>query len=137
MTNCMVCSAAAMLLVGFAVQGQQPSSESTAQTKQTVTGCLRATKIETGKPDEKRVVYTLQVAERDAKDRAKTTYQLSSTESVSLAKHVGQRVELQGDLLQPPGLPPAAQPTPLPADSEGTFRVTRVKMISAKCPDQP
>ena len=31
----------------------------------------------------------------------------------------------------------AAQATPLPADSEGTFRVARVKMISAKCPDQP
>ena len=136
MTNCMACSAAVILLA-FTVQGQRPSSESTAQTKQTVTGCLRATKVETGKPDEKRVVYTLEVAERDAKDRAKATYQLSTTESVSLAKHVGQRVELQGDLLQPPGLPPAAQTTPLPADSEGTFRVTRVKMISAKCPNQP
>ena len=137
MTNCMVCSAAAMLLLAFTVQGQKPSPESSAQTQQTVTGCLRATKIQTGKPDEKRVVYTLEVAERDAPDRAKTTYQLSASESVSLSKHVGQRVELQGDLLQPPGLPPAAQPTPLPADSEGTFRVTRVKMISAKCPDQP
>ena len=137
MTNCMVCSAAAMLLLAFSVQGQKPSTESSAQTKQTVTGCLRATKIETGKPDEKRVVYTLEVAERDAPDRAKTTYQLSATESVALSKHVGQRVELQGDLLQPPGLPPAAQTTPLPADSEGTFRVARVKMISAKCPDRP
>ena len=86
MTNCMACSAAVILLA-FTVQGQRPSSESTAQTKQTVTGCLRATKVETGKPDEKRVVYTLEVAERDAKDRAKATYQLSTTESVSLAKH--------------------------------------------------
>lgn len=137
MSNCMVCSVTAMLLLAFGFQGQQPSPEPKPQTKQALTGCLRATKTDTGKPDEKRVIYTLEVAERDAGDRVKTTYKLSSTESVSLAKHVGQRVEIEGDLLQPPGLPPATQPKPLPADAESTFRVSRVKMIAAKCPDRP
>lgn len=133
MSNCMVCSAAAMLLVAFGVQGQQPARESQPETKMTLTGCLRETKSASAQRDDKRIVYTLEVAERDAKDRSKTTYQLSSTESVSLAKHVGHRVEIEGELLQPPGLPPAAQPKPLPGDAQGTFRVSRLKMISAKC----
>ena len=132
MANCMVCSAAALLLMTFGVQTQQPSREPQPQTKQALTGCLRATKADAAKPDDKRIVYTLEVSERDAKDRSKATYQLSPAESVPLAKHVGHRVEIEGDLLQAPG-PPGSQAKPLPADSATTFRVSGLKMISAKC----
>lgn len=122
-------------------QAQKPGSHDVAQ--MTLKGCLRSAPADVTNPDDKRVIYTLEVAEpragvagttgRTETEKTKKI-ELSSADAKSLAKLVGREIQVSGELLQPPGLPPAAaQNMPLPGDAEGTFRVSSVKQLSAKC----
>jgi hypothetical protein len=115
----------------------------------TVTGCLRAVRTESVAPHPARTVYTLELTDDTSAQppaaaidktqaQPRPRYVLSHDASVALSKHVGQRVQLTGELLQPPSTPPgvtdpAPRAKPLPGDAEGTFRVTAVKVLSPKC----
>lgn len=136
----------ALVLLGFAAsmllttdQTQKPGNPDVAQ--MTLTGCLRSSPADPNNAADTRVVYTLEVADAAAATgtggspgREPKHVQLSPTDAKALAKLVGQEVQVRGELLQPPGLPPgAAGQTPLPRDSEGTFRVSSVKQIASKC----
>lgn len=133
-----------MLLV--AEQTQKPRNPDVAP--MTLKGCLRSEPADPNNLADKRVIYTLEVATPGASGRAGVAgttgrtqsaeqpkkVQLSTTEAKALAKHVGQEIQVTGELLQPPGLAPgAAQATPLPGEAEGTFRVFSVKQIASKC----
>lgn len=113
------------------------------------TGCLRAVRTESVAPHPARTVYTLElagdtsaqppaVATDKTQQKVKPRYVLSYDKSVALSKYVGQKVQLTGELLQPPSTPPgvtdpAPREKPLPGDAEGTFRVTAVKVLSSRC----
>lgn len=141
-------AAAVALAFGSAVSGQatKPAEQKTPfQAQATVTGCLTTARAESTPPHAARTIYTLELSDGTAVARsggkeqaAKPSYVLSGDQSVVLAKHVGQKVQLTGELLMPPSSPvgstdPTARTKPLPGDAEGTFRVSSLKVISAKC----
>lgn len=125
------------LIAGAMVVGRSQTPKPSAREgapDRTLKGCVRASEIDKGDPKRKYVVYSLEVP------GDKEVYELSADPKLGLSKHVGHQVEITGELLQPPAMPPGARSGDpddrkhLPIDSQGTFRITRVKMISAKCP---
>lgn len=131
----------AMSIVLVQEHAQKPAKPDVAQ--MTLKGCLRSAPADPTNVDDKRIVYTLEVAEPGAgvagttgrtDEEQKKKIQLSSADAKMLAKLVGHEIQVSGELLQPPGLAPgAAQKMPLPGDAEGTFRVSSVKQLAAKC----
>jgi hypothetical protein len=134
-------------LMSSAVAGQTPAStgqKTPPQAEATITGCITAARAESAAPHTARTIYTLDTTPTTAAARsnekgqpAKSGYVLSGDQS-TLSKHVGQKVQLTGELLMPPSAPigasdPTARTKPLPGDAEGTFRVTSVKVLSSKC----
>jgi hypothetical protein len=136
--------------------GSQPAGKPT-----TIIGCLRSTP----NPDPagtagKSPVYTMDVIPAPMPPRPETssmpkpgsvadavkatTYTLTAPESVGLAKHVGHRVEVTGQL-QDTGTKAKESPgtrggtpdamAPKPGGAHNTFEVTALKMVSAQCED--
>jgi len=148
MTNLIISVVLAMTFgLAQAAQTQKPREPDVAA--MTLKGCLHAQAADPNDSGDKRMIYTLEISD-DAKDRAaagtsgrsqappeparKMELSTTTTHPVPLSKHVGQRVEVTGELLQPPGLPPAAaKTTPLPGNRVETFRVSTVKMLAPKC----
>ena len=141
MINSLVVLGLAMSVLLVHEQAQKPPKPDVAQ--MTLKGCLRSAPADPTNTEDKRVIYTLEVAEPSAgaagtagrtEGEQTKKIQLSSADARSLAKLVGYEVQVNGELLQPPGLAPgAAQKMPLPSDSEGTFRVSSVKDLRTKC----
>jgi hypothetical protein len=148
MINSLVLLAVAVIpMLLLAEQTSKPTNPDVAP--MTLTGCLRSDPADPNNAADKRVIYTLVVAKSVASDRSGAAgtsgraqapegpqkVQLSTAEAKALAKHVGKEVQVTGELLQPPGLPPAAaaKATPLPGDAEGTFRVSSVRPVASKC----
>jgi hypothetical protein len=149
MTNFVISVVLAMTFgLAQAAQTQKPHEAGVAA--MTLKGCLRA-HADPSDPGNKRMIYTLEIPD-EARDRAAAgtsgrsqaapetakKVELSTTtttaDTIALSKHVGQGVEVTGELLQPPGLPPAAaKTTPLPSNRVETFRVSTVKMLAPKC----
>ena len=142
-------SLSAMLAMPLLAQTRQPeTAQEPRSSDMTLKGCLRSEPANPNNPDDKRVIYTLEVNQGAPVDRSPATgtsgraqadpkkkVQLSADEAKNLSKHVGQEIQVTGELLQPPGTRPGAaeQAMPLPGAAEGTFRVSAVKTISSKC----
>jgi hypothetical protein len=142
-------AAALMMAVSLAAAQQPPKPDPAHQPERTLQGCVRAERADSKNPDDTRIIYRLEVVEapaaaaRDTKpgERKTVSYELSAAEAMAVSKHVGHEVQVTGELLLPPGLAPGAggQPPaerkslPLPGEAKGTFKVTSLKMLAAKC----
>lgn len=152
MSNVLVATGLAVLLASPLIAAQQKplaGSDAGAQ-PQWYTGCLRARRAAPENPRDKRVVYSLDIlpsasatgttatsGSSTTRSEKPETLELSADAAKNLSQHVGKKIQVTGELLQPPGLPPgAADPDrPLPRNSEGTFRVASVKLLEEKCPN--
>jgi hypothetical protein len=134
----------------FAAQQKPQARSDAAAHGMSYTGCLRATRAAPENPDDRRVVYTLEIlppapaqgttatsGSSGTKSEKPEAIQLSADPAKNLSRHVGKKIQVTGELLQPPGLPPgAADPDrPLPRNSEATFRVASVNLLGEKCPN--
>jgi len=152
MGNVLVATGLTVLLASSLLATQQKPQVGSDAAPQglSYTGCLRATRAAPENPDDKRVVYTLDIlppasaqgttatsGSSGSKPEKPEAIQLSGDAAKNLSRHVGKKIQVTGELLQPPGLPPgAADPErPLPRNSEGTFRVASVKLLGEKCPN--
>jgi hypothetical protein len=141
-------AAAVALALSSAISGQtaKPAEQKTPPpAQQIVTGCLTTARAESTPPHAARTIYTLELSDSTAAGRsggkeqaAKPSYVVSGDQAIALSKYVGQKVQLTGELLMPPSSPvgstdPTERTKPLPGDAEGTFRVSSLKVISAKC----
>jgi hypothetical protein len=102
----------------------------------TMEGCVRAERVNPTNPTDTRIVYVLETkaaASAEGNQPPQKT-QLAVEDARALQKHVGQRVQITGELLMPPGIrPERTEGTPLPGDAEGAFRVKAVKVLSKDC----
>lgn len=131
---------------------QSPSRQASDADTQTLTGCVRSLRADTGAADLKGNVYTLEVMDTPSAGATEVgapapgtsgpiTYALSAPDTVGLGKHVGHQVQLTGKL-KPPATthPPADEPATStapgakPGHMHRTFEVSALKMISATCP---
>jgi hypothetical protein len=134
-------------------QAQQPGKANAEQPEMVLTGCLRSGAADTSVAGPSGRLYTLEVTETVATAppgsptpaatgvATKVTYSLSAPESLGLAKHADQAVELTGRL-QAPSAPanqskvasPAGAAPPKPGGAHRTFQVSRLKAVpSRKC----
>ncbi len=135
-------------------QGQPPATVKEEQPEMLLTGCLRSGGADTAVAGPSGRLYTLEVTEETSPAPAgsatpagnatssKVTYSLSASESIALAKHVDQVVELTGRL-QAPARPvdqqksssPPATAQAKPGGAHRTFQVSALKAVaSRKCP---
>jgi len=134
-------SSALLAMLPPAEQAKPAASAQIAE--MTLKGCLTSHRANPDDPNDKRIIYTLEIEEPAAQPPGaepakpgktlKRKVQLSPAPTVNLEKYVGKMIQVTGELLQPPGLAPGAEKArPLPGQAEGTFRVTSVKVVEGK-----
>lgn len=149
-----LCTAAAVLIQPLVAIGQQKPSADPAEPPQTIlTGCLKSHAADTAIAGPSGRLYTLEVNEtvppspsttssNPAPGATKTTYSLANEGNVDLEKHADHEVQLTGRMQAAStaaqeraakASPTSPAPQPAPGGAHRTFRVTAVKMVSAKC----